>query len=404
MTSFGGTSPPYQRTFTHVQHEICALVLYRASRCHDGPVDQEVCHVIPSNTTIYEFNPFKFGSWDPTTYGFVPLEYLGSNFSGGVLTGDEECVRGFDNVGFVMGTSSSLFNQVFLEVNSTFLPQPAKDLVNKILSPLTDDNNNDITEYQPNPFYGYHNSTSRVAQERSLTLFDGGEDLENIPFHPLIQPHRYVDVIFAIDSSADTQYHWPNGTSLVATYERSTLIQFDSSGNLGNGTSFPAVPDTDTMVNLGLNTHPTFFGCNSSNTTNITPLIVYIPNYPYVYPSNISTFDLSYNVSQSDGIVENGYNVATMGNGSANATWPTCVGCAIISRGLERTKTPVPEVCTLCFQHFCWDGSLDGTNASTPYEPPIQVGPTVKSGALRERYASPIVTAYLAVMILFMVS
>ena len=46
-----------------------------------------------------------------------------------------------------MGTSSSLFNHVFLEVNSTFLPQPAKDLVNKILSALTDDNNNDIAEY-----------------------------------------------------------------------------------------------------------------------------------------------------------------------------------------------------------------------------------------------------------------
>ena len=299
-----------------------------------------------------------------------------------------------------MGTSSSLFNQVFLEVNSTLLPQPAKDLVNKILSALTDDKNNDIAEYQPNPFYGYHSTTSRVARERSLTLVDGGEDLENIPLHPLIQPHRHVDVIFAIDSSADTQYHWPNGTSLVATYERS----IDSSGNLANGTSFPAVPDTDTMVNLGLNTHPTFFGCNSSNTTNITPLIVYIPNYPYVYDSNVSTFDLSYNISQRDGIVENGYNVATMGNGSANATWPTCVGCAIISRSLERTKTPVPEVCTLCFQHFCWDGSLNSTNASTAYEPPIMVGPTVKNGALRERCASLIVTAYMAVTVLFMVS
>lgn len=301
---------------------------------------------------------------------------------------------------FVMGTSSSLFNQFLVEVNSTSIPQLAKDFIDKILSALSDDDN-DIAEYQPNPFYGYHNSTSKVAQERSLTLVDGGENLENIPFHPLIQPHRHVDVIFAIDSSADTQYYWPNGTSLVATYERS----LNTSGNLANGTSFPAVPDTDTMVNLGLNTHPTFFGCNSSNTTNITPLIVYIPNYPYVYPSNVSTFDPSYNVSQRDGIVENGYNVATMGNGSANATWPTCVGCAIISRSLERTKTPVPEVCTLCFQYFCWDGSLNSTNASTPYEPPINLGPTVKdSGALRERYASPIVTAYLVLMVLFMVS
>ena len=64
----------------------------------DGRAPGEV--LIPGNTTIYEFNPFEFGSWDPTTYGFVPLEYLGSNFSGGVLAGNEECVRGFDNVGY----------------------------------------------------------------------------------------------------------------------------------------------------------------------------------------------------------------------------------------------------------------------------------------------------------------
>ena len=64
----------------------------------DGRAPGEI--LIPGNTTVYEFNPFEFGSWDPTTYGFVPLEYLGSNFSGGVLAGDEECVRGFDNVGY----------------------------------------------------------------------------------------------------------------------------------------------------------------------------------------------------------------------------------------------------------------------------------------------------------------
>ena len=40
-----------------------------------------------------------------------------------------------------------------------------------------------------------------------------------------------VDVIFAIDSSADTEYNWPNDSSLVATYERNV----DSSGNLAMG-------------------------------------------------------------------------------------------------------------------------------------------------------------------------
>ena len=356
--------------------------------------------LIPGNTTVYEFNPFELGTWDPTTYGFVPLEFLGSNFSGGVLAEDEDCVRGFDNVGYALGTSSSLFNQFLLQVNTTSIPQVAKTFVTKILGAIGEDNN-DIAEYTPNPFYGYHNATSKNAQERSLALVDGGEDLENIPLHPLIQPHRHVDVIFAIDSSADTNNYWPNGTSLVATYQRS----LNSSGNLANGTSFPAIPDQNTFVNLGLNTRPTFFGCNSSNTTTITPLIVYLPNSPYVYQSNLSTFQPSYNTSERNNIVLNGYNVATMGNGSTNATWPTCVGCAILSRSLERTNTPVPDVCTQCFQYFCWDGTVNSTNASTPYEPPYKVGPVdKKSDAMRvTRYAVPILAKYLAIVAATMV-
>ena len=327
--------------------------------------------LIPSNTTVFEFNPFEFGTWDPTTYGFVPLEYLGSNFSGGSLVQGANCVSGFDNVGYVMGTSSSLFNQFLLQVNQTSIPDLAKKFVNKILGAVSQDNN-DIADYTPNPFYGYRNSTSRNAQSTSLHLVDGGEDLENIPLHPLIQPHRKVDVIFAVDSSADTNNFWPNGTSLVASYERA----LNSSANLANGTSFPAVPDTNSFVNLGLNNRPTFFGCNSSNTSSITPLIVYIPNSPYVYQSNYSTFTSSYNTSERDALLMNGYEVATMGNGTVDTMWPTCVGCAILSRSLERTGTAVPDVCKQCFDKYCWNGQTNSTNPAA-YEPPYRLTPVL---------------------------
>ena len=351
--------------------------------------------LIPGNTTIYEFNPFEFGTWDPTTYGFVPLEFLGSNFSGGILAESEECVRGFDNVGYVMGTSSSLFNQFILNVNQTSVPQLAKNFANDILDQFSE-SNNDIAQYQPNPFYGYHTETSGVYQERALSLVDGGEDLENIPLHPLIQPFRHVDVIFAVDSSADTNNHWPNGTSLVATYERSLDGTSASGGNLANGTSFPAVPDQNTFVNLGLNTRPTFFGCNSSNTSSPTPLVVYIPNSPYTYQSNLSTFDLSYNTSQRDLIVENGYNVATMGNGTVNSTWAVCVGCAILQRSLERTQTAMPQVCTQCFADFCWDGTVNSTNPAD-YEPAYHLAPA-KNAATQDGsygFAAIVATAIL---------
>lgn len=318
--------------------------------------------LVSGNTTVYEFNPFEFGTWDPDTFGFVPVEFLGSNFSNGVLAPGVECVRGFDNAGYIMGTSSSLFNQFLLQVNSTSLPKFAKSFIEDILNSLGQDNN-DIADYSPNPFYGYHNSTSRVAQSGRLDLVDGGEDLQNIPLHPQIQPNRHVDVIFAVDSSADTDNYWPNGTSLVATYERN----LNSSG-IGNGTSFPSVPDTNSFVNLGLNTRPTFFGCNSSNTSDITPLIVYIPNSPYVFHSNISTFTPSYDTKVRNAIVQNGYEGATMGNATTDPKWPICVGCAILSRSLERTKTPIPDACTQCFQTYCWDGTTNSTKPGL-YEP-----------------------------------
>ncbi|KAE9974571.1 hypothetical protein EG328_003744 [Venturia inaequalis] len=276
--------------------------------------------LIAANTTIFEFNPWEFGTWDPTIYGFVPTQYLGTNFTNGNVTGNQQCVVGFDNAGFVMGTSSSLFNQALLQLNQTSIPDVLKNILNGFLSNLGRDDD-DIAEYSPNPFYKYNPATNAGADFTTLDLVDGGENGENIPIHPLIQPSRDVDVIFAVDSSADTTYFWPNATSLVATYERSL-------GNFANGTIFPPIPDQNTIVNLGLNTHPTFFG-------------FYIPNYPYVTLSNFSTFQLSTNSSQRDAMIRNGALAATMNN---NTRLSTCYGCAIMSRSLEKTGTTVPDV------------------------------------------------------------
>ena len=322
--------------------------------------------LIPQNTTIYEFNPFEMGTWDKSTFGFIPTKYLGSNFTAGSIPANDKCAIGYDNGGFVMGTSSSLFNQILLGVNSTSLPSIFKNALNSLLGDLGL-NNEDIADYSPNPFYHYNRDTNPSANSSTLTLVDGGEDNENIPFHPLIQPVRGVDVIFAVDSSADTTYNWPNGSSLVQTYERSASF-------MANGTGFPSIPDTNTFVNLGLNTRPTFFGCNASNITSAhaVPLVVYLPNAPYVAFSNVSTFDLSYNNSQRDAIIINGYDVATMANGTTDSSWPMCVGCAILSRSLHRTRTAVPKACTKCFDTFCWNGSLNSTKPA-PYEPALSL-------------------------------
>jgi lysophospholipase len=328
--------------------------------------------IISLNATNFEFNPFEMGSFDPTTYGFAPLKYIGSNFSAGELAQDQGCVAGFDNLGFVMGTSSSLFNQIFLSLGSfKNLPDILLNAVSGILTRLGKDGN-DIADYSPNPFYHYHNETNPSANRERLTLVDGGEDGQNIPFNPVIQPMRHVDVIFAVDSSGDTveaddpSQNWPNGTSLVATYERST-------STIMNRTSFPYIPGQDTFVALGMNNRPAFFGCNSSNVTegdNIPPLIVYLPNSPYVFWSNQSTFGkLDYNIEERNGMIENGYDVVTQANSSRSgaSNWPTCVGCAVLSRSLERNGEAIPQVCQQCFTDYCWNGTTVATSA--PYLP-----------------------------------
>lgn len=322
--------------------------------------------LVSGNATVFEFNPYEVGTWDPTIFGFVPTEFLGSRFDAGRLPSNESCVRGFDNAGYVMGTSSSLFNQFALNLETVDnIPGFIKDALRRVLSSIGEDNN-DIAQYKPNPFYHYANDTNPFADTQTLSLVDGGEDLQNIPLHPLLQPTRDVDVIFAVDSSADTEdYNWPNGTALVATYERSQL-------SIANGTSFPTVPGQDTFVNLGLNKRPTFFGCDPSNTTHRTPLVVYLPNAPYVTFSNVSTFTMSYNDSQRNAILENGYDAVTRGNATQDKDWPACVGCAVLSRSLERTDTPVPEICKSCFSHYCWDGTLNSTTPP-PYTPSVSL-------------------------------
>lgn len=328
--------------------------------------------IISLNATVFEFNPFEMGSFDPTLYAFAPLRYLGSNFSGGELASSQACVAGFDNLGFIMGTSSSLFNQILSRVDTmTGIPSLAKKAIESVLTKLGKESD-DIADYTPNPFMGYRQDSNPSASQQRLTLVDGGEDLQNIPLQPLIQPMRHVDVIFAVDSSADTveadnpSKNWPNGTALVATYQRANTA-------IMNRTSFPYIPGQDTMVALGLNNRPVFFGCNSSNVTqgdNIPPLVVYLPNTPYVFWSNQSTFDkLEYTLAERAAMIQNGYNVATQGNSTRQgaSNWPTCVGCAILARSLERNGESIPSACQQCFTNYCWNGTV--VDKAAPYKP-----------------------------------
>jgi len=120
----------------------------------------------------------------------------------------------------------------------------------------------------------------------------------------------------------------------------------------------------------GLNKRATFFGCNASNMTTPGPFVVYIPNFPYSYYSNVSTFQLEYSNAERNSIIQNSYDVATMENGTVDAMWPICVGCAILSISLERTGVEVPGACQKCLKKYCWDGAINNKTPA-PYQPTL---------------------------------
>lgn len=120
----------------------------------------------------YEFTPFELGTWNPPLSSFSELKNIGTPvFNGTVLDrGEKSCVNGFDNVGFVVGTSSAIFSDLFLlTFNSTSdeLTEQSEIKIpanrNNTVGILTNSSKQkrsawDRVLYSPNPFYGFNAS------------------------------------------------------------------------------------------------------------------------------------------------------------------------------------------------------------------------------------------------------
>jgi lysophospholipase len=295
------------------------------------------------NATTYEFTPYEFGSWDSDVSAFTPTAYLGSSLSGGVPTTSNVCVKNYDNLGYVLGTSSNIYNQY-----CTYVPEPVNStssLANNLATMVNtahEVTSGDEFSVYPNPFYKYQSSSSTfnsandVAGQKDLDLVDGGGALQNNPIFPLLQAARGVDVLLVNDNSADSN-NFPNGSEILTTYVQS----FNH-----NLTRMPFIPSVETFVAEGLNTRATFFGCNA--TDKIT--IVYIPNTAYTYQSNVATAQLQYEKNETDSMVANGVQMISQGG---DAAWGTCLGCAIMSK----SGATLPSECQACFNKYCYNGS-----------------------------------------------
>jgi lysophospholipase len=74
------------------------------------------------------------------------------------------------------------------------------------------------------------------------------------------------------------------------------------------------------------------------------------------------------------------------------------VGCAILSRSLDRTGTTVPDVCTQCFSRFCWNGTVDSSTPKNDYEPTPVLGEQKLSSRAPTRLVNRWAAAAAAVM------
>jgi putative meiotic phospholipase SPO1 len=352
--------------------------------------------VVKSSVTsnIFEFTPFEFGSWDMNM--FVNLKYLGSLLYNGKpifhISNQTICFTKFDNAGFIIGTSSSLFNNVFVYVwqlassSSRNNYRAIKAVLNTFgLTSLQDSRKHpDYALYSPNPFYRYNSSSpncKEVYDSKTLYMVDGGEDGQNIPFVPFLQHDRGVDMIFSFDSTADRQ-GWPNGTIIA-----NTALRFNNSLHLGTTITigkkaqvihkFPDIPNPETFISKGLNRKPIFFGCYlekfgireyeepdfMSVNDYLPPIIGYFSNSEYNYPANTSTFKLTYEYDEVSQIIENSYNVMTYGNSSKDPDYARCMGCLLIKREFDRKERGLsvlnhqesPIFCKKCYSDYCFN-------------------------------------------------
>ncbi|CCD26902.1 uncharacterized protein NDAI_0J00100 [Naumovozyma dairenensis CBS 421] len=310
--------------------------------------------VINLNATVFEFNPFEMGSWDPTLNTFTDVKYLGTKGNGIALKRVAEVPITKPALSKPAIHWPSVTGLPLETLSSSILPQSLSTLGVDFLSDVTD-TYNDIALYSPNPFkdaaFIKGNHSKSIVNSPDLFLVDGGEDGQGVPLVPLLKQNRGLDVVFALDSSSDTNSNWPDGTSLTKTYDR----QFTSQGE---GMAFPYVPDQDTFISEGLNMRPTFFGCDAANLTDleyIPPLVIYIPSARHSFNANTSTLQLSYTPAQRLSKIQNGFESTTRGNFTDDENFLGCVGCAIMRRKQESLNETLPSECNQCFADYCWD-------------------------------------------------
>ena len=158
------------------------------------------------------------GTFDPQLGAFTPTEFLGSP-----PLSTSTCVRGFDQLAYIAGVSSNLFNELSNCVSHFHIKFPHGVIkITPELQAVADTASGSFCAIVkvilaalemleppgirfdsaaiPNAFFGLSPNTFPDSDQTLLTLVDGGEDGETDPLQPLLVQTRGVDTIIAIDA------------------------------------------------------------------------------------------------------------------------------------------------------------------------------------------------------------
>ncbi|KDQ08024.1 hypothetical protein BOTBODRAFT_180172 [Botryobasidium botryosum FD-172 SS1] len=301
----------------------------------------------------------KENYFDNSTHG------TGTRFSGGKPVDASSCVTGFDQAGFVFGTSSNLFaglvNVTSGQVQGLSNSPGAATALKTVLGFLSSVSKGflDVANY-PNPFRGIKPGQFQDSDAGEIQLIDGGLNVENIPLSSLMIKARAVDVIVAVDASSDDANLWPNGIALYATSNRSVLVSSEVDQR------FPPLPLAQAdFVRMGLNQRPTFLGCNPKQLPPEFPLVVYIPNTPPVDGTdpitNTNTLKTQYSTNHTSRFLDAARSSAISGfvpnELGADPNFGKCLQCAAVDRARLKASPPVPrsEFCGKCFEQYCYE-------------------------------------------------
>ncbi|KAF4449229.1 FabD/lysophospholipase-like protein [Fusarium austroafricanum] len=287
------------------------------------------------NATQYEFHPYEFGSWDAGVAAFAVSKYLGTSFSNGRPTKSKSCITNYDQLSYVLGTSSNVFaagcepvaannsaDASLLENFAAFVSKSEASV-------------RELFGLFPNPFQGRRNSPE-VSSLSTLELVDGGVGVgyQGNPIWPFLY-RSDVDVIIVNENSADTENHYPNGTQIVNTYKAAMAAGLKR---------MPPIPPVKTFVAKKLNQKPTFFGCYKKDAATI----IFIPNFNYTFESGQSTNKIQYYRNETVGMIDNGVEV---GNYGGKDNWPLCLACGI----MKKQDGLLPKGCVACFKEYCFN-------------------------------------------------